>query len=49
MSTSNFPITFFWPDILSILETTIEEVKFDYNIGLATKLLGNVLATQDHY
>lgn len=31
------------------LETTTEEVKFDYNEGLATKLLGKVLKTQDHY
>lgn len=41
---------FLWSDILSIfLETTTEEVKFDYNEGLATKLLGKVLKTQDHY
>lgn len=41
---------FLWSDILSFfLETTTEEVKFDYNEGLATKLLGKVLKTQDHY
>jgi len=48
MSTSNFPVTFFWSDISIILETTTAEVKFEYNKGLATRLLGKVLVTQDH-
>lgn len=40
---------FFWSDILSFLEITNEEVKFDYNEGLATKPLGKVLKTRDCY